>query len=237
MSSTKFNEKQIESAYPPGIENHFWNLARNKFIFSKIKRFKSRKILEIGCGNGVVTKFLRSNNIDIIGCDLTNGCSNSFLRYETDFRELSYKFRQEISNILLLDVLEHLDNPKVFIEEILEYYPKIRRIHFTVPARSELWSNYDDYYGHRKRYNLEDIHNLCCRKTKIESEQYLFQPLYLPLLAISKFYLFKRKENLVAPVGTAKILHRYFGNFMYYAQSIIPKHWYGTSMYFELKIH
>ena len=93
MAGTAFVSEQFDEAYPPGIEHHFWTLARNRIVLREIRTAAARKgtlrrILEIGCGCGVVLKYLRDHGIDCDGVEAAPtplpGELASFVRSGTD---------------------------------------------------------------------------------------------------------------------------------------------------------
>src|SRR5262249_22527731 len=54
-------------------------------------------------------------------------------------------------------ILEHIADDVKFLREMADSFPSARGLILTVPARSELWSNYDDYWGHHRRYNRASL--------------------------------------------------------------------------------
>src|SRR5262249_15655573 len=51
-SGAEFSQREFDYAYHPGIERHFWTVARSRVIVDAIKSLPDRgeRILEIGCG-------------------------------------------------------------------------------------------------------------------------------------------------------------------------------------------
>ena len=68
-NKTTFSQEHFERAYPTGIENHYWTNARGRIVFHEIEKncLSTYKILEIGCGRGVVLDCLRAKGIDCHG--------------------------------------------------------------------------------------------------------------------------------------------------------------------------
>jgi hypothetical protein len=65
MTETAFGAEQMSEPYPPGMEEHFWPFSRNRIILREIhaaqaKNGRLARILEIGCGPGIVLKDLRA---------------------------------------------------------------------------------------------------------------------------------------------------------------------------------
>ena len=71
MKVTEFTQDKFESAYPLGIEFHYWTSARNQIIKHRIKKIYAakRNILEIGCGKGIIVDYLRKSKINCWGIE------------------------------------------------------------------------------------------------------------------------------------------------------------------------
>jgi SAM-dependent methyltransferase len=156
---SEFSEVQYDEAYPDGIEQHFWHLARNRLVEATLRQGADRKgrVLEIGCGPGLVLQYLRGRGFDCWGCELGDpplpDAIRPFVLVKRDFRDLDPAFRRDTNSLLLLDVLEHIPDDTEFLRALVAAFPQSRSLILTVPARGELWSNYDDHYGHFRRYD------------------------------------------------------------------------------------
>lgn len=115
------------------------------------------RVLEIGCGPGIVLRHLRSVGIDCWGCELGQPPLPApiapFVFTGRNCLHLEREFRESIEVLLLLDVLEHIRDDAEFLREVRMAYPNARTLLVTVPARRELWSNYDVHCGHFRRYD------------------------------------------------------------------------------------
>jgi hypothetical protein len=96
-----------------------------------------------------------------------------------DAADLPQDTRKRTGTILLLDVVEHIEHPAEFVAGLLAAYPSLEHIIITVPARMELWTNYDDYYGHFLRYDKAKLRALAtaCALDVVELK-YFFVSLY-----------------------------------------------------------
>jgi len=148
-AETKFSDQQLEETYPKGIGNHFWNHARNRIIASTLFAqgvSPQSRILEIGCGRGVVVRYLRARGIDCHGVELSKSEVDDDLkgavRMGWDCFELPVEFRDSVTGLMLLDVIEHLPDPVNFMSRLQTSFRNARFLLVTVPARKELWSNY-----------------------------------------------------------------------------------------------
>ena len=202
MTSTEFTPSQYDQTYPPGIEHHFWNSARNSIIAATLSRtgMAVGSLLEIGCGTGIVLDHLRQRGIDCTGCDLANAPVPDRLRgvvsTGTDFRSLALETRQKIDGVLLCDVIEHLPDSASFLLDLRAALPKLRRILVTVPARTELWSAWDEHCGHYRRYDQASLAaDLRAGGFEPLSIGYCFHSLY-PVMYLLRG---RRSETVAAP--------------------------------------
>lgn len=234
MMNTVFTEEQFRHIYPDGIEDHFWNHARNKIILRFLKECEIDRevILEIGGGRGIVTRFLHNNQLNITGVELADitpvkGVETYFYTGTNAFH-LNESFRDKVSVILLLDVIEHIKEPRAFIGQIVNAFPNLRHLVVTVPARQELWTNFDAFNGHYMRYSLDDLKLLKPGTLRYKHGQY-FNHLLYPI-----FWFFagsgkKREEEIKPPKGWFKVLHRILSLLLQFDYQIIPGGIRGTS--------
>src|SRR5689334_17303462 len=67
---TAWGEAQYDNVYAPGIEHHWWHLARGHIIRHVIDSFPATTILDVGCGPGVMVGYLRQRGYECYGCEL-----------------------------------------------------------------------------------------------------------------------------------------------------------------------
>jgi hypothetical protein len=172
--------------------------------------------------------------MNIHGCDLADFTSadkmKDVLFPATDAMKLPEKLTSEIEVILLLDVVEHIERPEEFLELIKTRFKSLRYILFTVPAGPELWSNYDEFNGHFRRYSLDSLIALPLPDgfTGI-AMQYLFRILYLPAIAQVKF-INHRNTKINPPSGFSRVIHRLVSSLLFIDYASIPAKWKGTSL-------
>jgi SAM-dependent methyltransferase len=234
VSATQFSSNEFDCAYPPGIERHFWTVARCQIVADALDSLPDRggRILEIGCGRGIVVAKLRDQSFDCFGVELADAqvppSVARFVTTATDARQLPAEFRAEVRTVLLLDVIEHLADPAALISQIVEYYPSIHHLIATVPARRELWSNYDEFYRHYRRYDLTGLRETLARAgLKLVHVAYFFHLLY-PLMLLAK--LGKSRAIKLKPPGRwASLLHKGFAQILYWDSTLLAGALYGTS--------
>lgn len=232
-----FGEYQFDVSYPDGIENHYWQLARNSIIKHELLNLgiKQLNILEVGCGRGLVVEYLRSKGFNCWGVELADTLprknSAHYIQTGTSAQYLEETERDNFNLILLLDVIEHIKNPEDFLKELIFYFRNVDYILITVPARQELWSNYDEFVGHFRRYNLKIIEKYShILNWKLVKLSYFFRITYFPALLMSLLKI-KRKHEMVPPRGLVKkIVHMIIKNITIIEYISFPKKILGTSI-------
>lgn len=239
-NKSSFSAKQFRIGFPKGIENHYWNHARNRIVLKKLQPFVEENdiILDIGCGTGIIVDFLRQAGLNCYGCEIAEVSPVSesivpFFYSRTDAFSLNGPIKEKCKVILLLDVLEHVENPDDFIRQCTAHFTGLKLILITLPARKELWSNYDEYYRHFCRYDLRDVQklfdntNLCLHKAG-----YFFHALYLPMRLLS---LLGKERNTEIKPPRYRTVHRFLSSIISVEEALIPPFIPGSSLYLILK--
>lgn len=238
MASTEFDHDQFSEAYPPGIERSWWHSARNRIIGRCIARHLPRdaRILEIGCGTGIVTAALRRMGLDASGVDLGEPKAGlhapEHLTLGTNALELPPEVRNRFTAIGVFDVIEHIEDAPAFMKALFTAFPDVQHIIVTVPARPELWTSFDDHFGHFRRYDLAMLRN--------EFEQagartlhagYFFHGVYPAILLNNLLRGLQRNISFKAPgPGLASTVNRIIGDLFDLEAMILPKSIPGSSI-------
>jgi SAM-dependent methyltransferase len=234
MDQTAFDRAQFDANYPPGIEAHFWNNARNRIILRELHAVRANRrlnrVLEIGCGRGVVLAYMRRHGIECHGIDLSPipppADLTSYMQTGDCF-DLSSSEREAVDCLLLLDVIEHLPEPVTFLSRLADAFPNAHSIILTVPARPELWSNYDVYYKHFRRYTLASLTaEVTAAGFQVRRAGYMFKALYPVMFILSKFFG-QRETTVAAPRGSP--MHRLLSTCFVTEYLLAPRWLWGTS--------
>lgn len=238
MGSTEFDHDQFDEAYPPGIERSWWQVARNIVIRRHFATHvpRSARIMEIGCGTGIVTAHLRRAGWNITGVDLGRPNADPRIREHlllgTDALTLPEGERMTIDTLAMFDVIEHLEDPRAFLRGLLKAYPNVHRVVVTVPARKELWSTFDDHYGHFRRYDramLRDHLGDVGLRTHVLG--YFFHSLFPVILLNNLMRKNTRDIRLKAPSrGPVSLVHWIAGQVIALDQVLLPAGWRGSSL-------
>lgn len=182
---------------------HWWFQCRNSLITKTMNKFskKNHDILEIGCGNGLVTKAIQDKypKSNITATEfLENGLANARERLSgVTFQQLDARDMNEESEfdiVCAFDVLEHIDADVKVMKSIRKLMKDNHsRFYITVPQHMSLWSQADTYAKHERRYSFKEMREkLSLSGFEIEyRSSYVF--LLAPLMFLSR--LLNRKND------------------------------------------
>ncbi len=231
-----FDAKQFEAIYPTGVERHYWNRCRNRVIARQLRGIGAQgPMLEIGCGKGLVVADLRRRGFDVSGVELAQveviPEAREHVRTAIDVFDLEPGLRATIRTILLLDVIEHLEHPDAFIARIRKAFPALEWMVYTVPARQELFSNYDRFNNHYRRYDLKSLRgHVDPDRSRVWKASYFYHLLY-PMAWLQLRISGERELRYNVPArGPASMLHALLGASFFAEYLLFPRSWPGTSI-------
>jgi 2-polyprenyl-3-methyl-5-hydroxy-6-metoxy-1,4-benzoquinol methylase len=233
---TEYSDEQYQRNYPEGGENHWWPLARGRILRRVLARevVPDAPMLEIGCGRGFVVRTLRDAGYECFGVELAraepiSGVA-SYIQTGLEAENLPATERQRYRAILLLDVIEHLPDAEAFLQGVQEAFVNASHVFVTVPARQELWSNYDEYFGHYRRYSVKMLEQLSkSLGWDLKDARYFFHSPYLPAWLLAKLGR-DRQTGLKSPTGVMKLVHQLVAFGMLADYLVLPGRLYGTSL-------
>jgi len=238
-SSEVFGHSDYTAAYPEGIELHFWNKTRNKIVFQMLRPLvqNDELVMDVGCGPGIFLGYLHSTDIRARGVEMGSPTISKSLVNEidlnTDLFDLPPSLKEQIKVIVLLDVIEHIGEPRQFLEKIYREIPSCRKLLLTVPARMEIWSNFDTEIRHFTRYSRTTLREeLSGTGFEVDSCRYGFHSLYL-LMRIFKLLRLNRETQINSPSRNAavRLFHRVLGALVYLEFKLVPGAVLGSSLF------
>ena len=188
-------------------DDSWWFSYRADVIISQMNKYFSvdKLTLDIGGGNGFTSHMaqLKGFRAGVIEPS-PKACYNAKMRgleevccgavTDTSVKDGS------VEQMLLLDVLEHIEDDKAFLKLLNRKLADNGKIIITVPAFRCLWSSEDDAAGHFRRYRIDQL----CRLMKkcgfrVLYRSYFMGFLFLPILFIRVFLeklgVLKRQEE------------------------------------------
>ena len=172
------------------LDESWWYNTRNKIILDGLRRhFLGGVLWDIGCGSGVVGKFLRDNGFEVMGIEpsaagATLAARRGITTFQGNLQDLSLP-GNSIGAISMFDVLEHLENRQSALAEIHRVLQPEGLLFLSLPALQLLWSQFDEDGGHFLRYNKRVIRQeLAENGFQIVESRYFFVLTVIPLLVL-----------------------------------------------------
>jgi hypothetical protein len=151
-------ERQTE-----GFAEFFWHRLRWRAVRSYLPRETPFSLLDVGAGAGLVGEYL----------------AQEFPRADYYFSEPIEALRQRliaaygperylpeprpalgIGFVTALDVIEHIEDDRAFLEQLIVALDPGTTVIITVPALQRLWSQWDVSLGHHRRYDRRSLRAL-----------------------------------------------------------------------------
>ena len=238
MTETEFDHDRFDQAYPPGIENTWWQVARSRVIARTFANHVPRtaNVLEVGCGTGIVTTHLRGAGWNVSGVEIGSPkhafLTGGHVRTGTNAVDLPLEERMKFDALALFDVIEHIADAPAFLRDLFNAFPNARQLIITVPARQELWTSFDDHFGHFRRYDRPMVREHF-RQAGLAADHaaYFFHGIY-PAIAINNA-LRGRKRNIrfTTPAqGAATAVNRGLGTLFALESRLLPGAIVGSSI-------
>ncbi|MCB9202275.1 MAG: hypothetical protein H6604_04405 [Flavobacteriales bacterium] len=191
-------------------KRHPWETARLSFLVdfiqNQLQNTKIENIIDVGCGDCFVIDSLAKKNITqnyyAIDIAFTPEIVSKLKQKNSDkinyFRHISELLDSTInldnSLILCMDVLEHIEDESVLLNELIKL--KGNHFLFTVPAFQTLFSSHDTLLGHYRRYTENEFVNLLTNQGfKKQKSGYFFVSLYFARW-IEKLLKKDKKESI-----------------------------------------
>jgi len=177
---------------------NFWFRSRNKLLIWALRKYfpRAESFFEIGCGTGYVLSGIQSEfpDLNLYGSDIfSNGLSFAKQRlsdvslFQMDARRIPFEIEFDV--IGAFDVLEHIDEDGVVLQQMYQAINASGGIILTVPQHRFLWSIVDEYSFHKRRYTRKEL----IKKVKNVGFQIVyvtsFVSFLLPLMLLSRMKL------------------------------------------------
>jgi 2-polyprenyl-3-methyl-5-hydroxy-6-metoxy-1,4-benzoquinol methylase len=150
------------------VIRHPWWIARADLVLALLQRLKilpPASILEAGCGWGTNLEALEVAGYQITGLDVSRKTLDRLDRahrklVEADLSQALPEILPAYDCVLALDVIEHIDDDRRAVRELRRLVKPDGRVIVSVPALPELYSQFDEVQGHRRRYTAQSL-RLC----------------------------------------------------------------------------
>lgn len=187
------------------LVRHPWETARVLVLSEILRRLQlpGPSVLDVGCGDGYTIRELaqRLDFGDVVAQDihlddeLIRELSQPGLKFVRDLEGSSYR----ADLLLLLDVLEHVEQPRQLVRELVrERLAPGGRVLITVPAFQRMMSRHDRSLKHFRRYSRALLldHVRAAGLEPIDSG-YLFASLLLPRSLSAVWDRLQRRPDII----------------------------------------
>lgn len=145
---------QNEQGNSPSFQEHLGEVA--DIVANRLGR---QRLVEVGCGKGYFLEILAERGMGITGFDPTYEGNNERIRKEY----FSPGIIDHADGLVLRHVLEHVQHPIQFLEQIAAANGNAGRIYIEVPCFD--WINdhkawFDIFYEHVNYFRLDDFHRM-----------------------------------------------------------------------------
>jgi hypothetical protein len=157
---------------------HPWEIVRANLIIKKISKYNIARVIDIGSGDCYLgSRIMMECNVPVLFID--KSFSDEQLISKSHLRSIDPVIGFKTDLLLLADVLEHIDQPVSFLENLTLRFPSGTQVLITVPAFQFLFSSHDTFLGHHRRYTLQTLKAEINDLISIDKINYIF---LLPLL-------------------------------------------------------
>lgn len=175
---TEQQEKNHQSLTQTPLDEHYQRMSpgRNKDFrtFSIAAKMldiagnNAGRVIDIGCGFGILVAMGQQQGKNVIGLDT----SESMIRGSRDYLssqnvdpekvqlttvEKLIEQNETFDAVIMIDVLEHIDDPKGFLKLVEELLNPGGRLILSVPAHKEFYDTRDEMLGHFLRYEKDTL--------------------------------------------------------------------------------
>jgi 2-polyprenyl-3-methyl-5-hydroxy-6-metoxy-1,4-benzoquinol methylase len=183
-------ETAYASAYPALYAHHWWWRVREEILLGRIRRLlgsrDDARILDVGCGSGLFFDVLQPFG-HVEGLETDEDAVTRAGRWQRQITngrlDSSFTPSLPFDLVLLLDVLEHVEEPEAVLRRALEILRPGGAVLVTVPAFQWLWTTHDDLNHHKRRYTARDLRVSLEQSGFVAIDtRYLFQSIVVPKL-------------------------------------------------------
>ena len=148
-------------------ESSFWVRSRNrlfkKIVYDHVATTGKTKFLEIGCGTGnFIEQIVGNENLNVTGSEIylkglqyakKNLPQVDFIQFDITQGTVG----EEFDVIVAFDVIEHIEDDAVALQNVNKMLVKGGAFIMTVPQHMFLWSKLDEIVKHKRRYSRREL--------------------------------------------------------------------------------
>jgi SAM-dependent methyltransferase len=147
------------------VRRHPWWTARTELTLAILSRLGIRapsRVLDVGCGWGITLEALEEHGYQAAGADISRRMLEQLDRpdrvlYLADLSRDLPVDAGAFDAVLALDVIEHIDDDFDAVNKLGQLARPGGVVIVSVPALPELFTEFDEIQGHRRRYVPETL--------------------------------------------------------------------------------
>ena len=147
------------------IHRHPWWAARSQLTCALLGRLgvnPPASVFDAGCGWGTTLLALEERGYRVTGMDISRGTLERLDRPGRSLvqADLACPVPSGVDGfdaVLALDVIEHIDDDRDAVTKLGQIVRPGGWVVVSVPARPDLWTEFDEIQGHRRRYTPETL--------------------------------------------------------------------------------
>jgi Methyltransferase domain len=215
---------------------HFW-IRRRFQVMRKLADAvirNSRRMAEIGCGNGLLQRDLEDHygkavaGFELNQVALEKNVSRGSPLYCYDIHQRNAEFRAHFDLLFLFDVLEHIEDESGFLDSVRFHLAPSGTLLVNVPAHQSLYSDYDRAAGHIRRYSAKQLAEVGARNDfRLRSITHWGLPL-VPLLLLRKAMSLERSNGRAGFDARSPVINGMLG--LLARCELLPQTLLGTSV-------
>jgi SAM-dependent methyltransferase len=223
-------------------EKHWWFQARKKIIdqiISGLMLKKKSNILDLGAGSGVNLNMLEKYGL--VDIHEQNKYARTAIKKKYKcIRNLysTLKIKKNFYDLILIaDVLEHVKNPKILLNDLKKFLKKDGYILITVPAYQFLFSKKDEALGHYRRYNKKHLKSELSG-FKLENISYFNTLLCIPIIIMTLLNKLLKRDYIKKVETTPNAILNKLCYIIFAAEKYLIKYFnlpFGISIYILVK--
>lgn len=229
-----FSDVQYQAVLGVGVDRNYWFQARHRLIADALMANcrPGATVLDVGCGPGFAVKYLRQLGFASFGVELSRPKLSpgveEFVTCGVSVSDTPTTLADQVEVLTFLDVIEHVGEPVALLKQALERCPSAQHVVVTVPARNEIWSNYDEFFGHHRRYSRTLLtHEAKAAGLEPVSVEYVFHSLYAAAWAVK--LLGQPRSTAEKPTRYPSV-HRFLAGLLRAESRLLPSSLPGSSV-------
>lgn len=196
--------------------------SRERIIIRLMKKFAMKgDLLDVGCGIGTLLSQIpvKTGITEISGCDFSQEAIEiaeraGFNVFVADLTDINTFPPKKYDIIICSEVLEHIEDDDSALLHLHSLVQNGGRIVISVPYAKQNWSAHDEFAGHIRRYEYDEL------TQKIERANFSILESFVwgfPVYALYHSVLVRCKpDDMMGYNSTQKTLKRYLSYILYY---------------------